>query len=148
MVALVTVQPTEFAAAIRWSPKFEAANLRDDDDVQDQEFVAAILSTLPAVGEPAASDIYALTHARVCELTAGSQGEALFLEGPPLFARSDEASARANASLICSSVEAVEKFVEFCRAEAASVLAQHEHVVRAISAQLRIRRTLNGAEVD
>jgi hypothetical protein len=73
---------------------------------------------------------------------------ALFLPGEPTPAYSDMAQERALASLICSSPESVESFVGFCMAEAAALLRPREHIVRALTDELRNRRTMTGTEID
>ena len=93
-------------------------------------------------------DVFMHVHTKVVELVAGSVAEALFLPGEPTPAYSDRAQERALASLICSSPESVEAFIDFCMAEAAALLRPREHIVRALADALRIRRTMTGHEVD
>lgn len=151
-IGFVTLTPNAIAAAMCCGPKFDAANLcaADDDDDEEQHWINEILDTLPREGEPIieAADVYAQAHARVTELVAGTAGEEMFCPGAPLYAHSDELCARANASLVCSSRESIERFVDFARAEARSLLRRFDYVVRAIADELLIHRTLDGAEVD
>ena len=74
--------------------------------------------------------------------------ESLFLPGEPSPADSDRMQERALASLICSSPESIEAFVKFCMVEAAALLRPREHIVRALTAELLVRRTMNGDQVD
>jgi hypothetical protein len=85
---------------------------------------------------------------RVTELVAGSVAEALFLPSEPWPADSDRAQERALASLICTSPESIGAFIKFCMTEAAALLRPREHIVRALTAELLVRRTMNGDQVD
>jgi hypothetical protein len=60
----------------------------------------------------------------------------------------DRAQERALASLICSSPDSIEAFIDFCMAEAAALLRPCEHIVRALTKELLCRRTMTGDEVD
>jgi hypothetical protein len=55
---------------------------------------------------------------------------------------------RALASLICTSPESIEAFIKFCMTESAALLRPREHIVRAMTAELLVRRTMNGDQVD
>src|ERR1700681_2253010 len=103
---------------------------------------------MPGPGEPRSdvADIFAHCHLRVIELCAGSVAEALFLPGEPWPADSDRAQERALASLISSSPESIESFIDFCVAEAAALLRPQEHIVHALTKELLIRRTMTGTE--
>jgi hypothetical protein len=87
-------------------------------------------------------------HVRIVELVAGSVAEALFLPGEPWPADSDRAQERALASLICTSPESIDAFIKFCMTEAAALLRPREHIVRALTAELLVRRTVSGDQVD
>jgi len=50
--------------------------------------------------------------------------------------------------LICSSEDAVETFIAHCDVAARDLLMPFGDVVMALSIVLRIKRTLNGAEID
>ena len=81
-------------------------------------------------------------------MVAGSVAEALFLPGEPWPADSDRAQEHALASLVASSPESIEAFIDFCMAEAAALLRPREHIVRALTKELLVRRTMTGDEVD
>ncbi len=100
------------------------------------------------VGEPrtAAADIFQHVHTRVVELVAGSVAEALFLHGEPWHAADDRCQEKAYASLICSSPESIEAFVNFCMVEAAALLRPREHIVRALTAEHARRAAWRRAE--
>jgi ATP-dependent Zn protease len=105
---------------------------------------------MPGPGESrdGVADVFMHVHTRVIELVAGSVAEALFLLGEPWPADSDRAQERALAALICSSPESIEAFIDFCMAEAAALLRPREHILRALTAELLVRRTMNGDQVD
>jgi hypothetical protein len=52
------------------------------------------------------------------------------------------------ASLVCQSPEAIKKFIGLCEAMAHDLLRPYGDVVTALSTVLRIKRTLNGHEID
>jgi hypothetical protein len=60
----------------------------------------------------------------------------------------DLRQARELAMLICSSEDAVETFIAHCDVAARDLLMPFGDVVMALSIVLRIKRTLNGAEID
>jgi hypothetical protein len=105
---------------------------------------------MPGPGESRAdtADIVLHVHNRVVELCAGSVGEELFLDGPAWDAVDDRKQERALATLVTSSSESAEAFIAFCRVEARELLRSHEHIVRALAAELLIRRTLDGDQID
>lgn len=129
-----------------WGPEFES---RFAGGPSASSLCAQIGPMMPGPGESRAdtADIFLHVHNRCTELVAGSVGESLFL-GSAWQATDDRAQERALASLIASAPEAIEAFIGFCRAEAAALLRPREHIVRALTAALLIRRTMTGAEVD
>ncbi|UVO34507.1 hypothetical protein KUL72_23810 [Bradyrhizobium arachidis] len=52
------------------------------------------------------------------------------------------------ASLICSSDEAIQTFLAHCDVVARDLLSSHGDVLMVLSTVLRIKRTLDGREVD
>ena len=60
----------------------------------------------------------------------------------------DLRQARELAMLICSSEDAVETFIAHCDVAARDLLMPFGDVVMALSIVLRIKRALNGAEID
>jgi hypothetical protein len=104
-----------------------------------------------SVGEDRAAwaDIYMHCFHQIVELCAGTESERLFCEGePPWFAASDETQAYHFATLITSSPASAEALIAACREESVALLKASEHIVRAIAAELLIRRTLDGGEID
>jgi hypothetical protein len=55
---------------------------------------------------------------------------------------------QAYASLITSSSAAAAAFIEFARVEAVSLLTTSAHIIRALAAELRTKRTMNGRAID
>src|SRR5438552_2982790 len=56
--------------------------------------------------------------------------------------------ARELAMLICRTEDAIETFIEHCDVAARDLLMPHGDVVIALCIVLRIKRTMNGAEID
>src|SRR4051794_3330089 len=56
--------------------------------------------------------------------------------------------ARERAMLICSSEEAIETFIAHCDVAARDLLMPYGDVVIVLSTALRIKRTLDGVEID
>jgi hypothetical protein len=130
-----------------WGPQFES---RFNSGESAPSLCAKIARLMPRPGEPRAeaADVYEHAFTRVTELTAGTEGERLFLPGAPWFAADDERQALAFASLITTSPAAAAALVDACRIEAATLLRSHEHIVRALADQLQRERTLDGAAID
>jgi hypothetical protein len=104
-----------------------------------------------AAGEPRvnAAEIFSHIHVRVVDLMAGTVGEMLLHpECLPWVAHSDIRQARALASLICSSEEAITAYLEFGRKEAGALITQHRAAVLAIAKALMIHRTLDAVAID
>ena len=95
------------------------------------------------------AEFHAHAHCRTIELLAGTESERLFYaDDPPLRAEHDLQEARSFAGIICTSPSSIDAFIEFARAEARAMLADHRHVVRALALALVQQRTLNGTEID
>jgi hypothetical protein len=144
----VTCDPANGYSGRCWGPTFESNFANGDHSAPS---ICARLGTLmPKPGESRAdiADIVLHVHNRVVELCAGSVGEELFLDGPAWDAVDDRKQERALAVLVASSPESAEAFIGFCRVEAATLLRDHEHVVRVLAAELLIRRTLDGDQID
>jgi hypothetical protein len=107
-------------------------------------------AVMPEIGESRAgvADIFLHVHNQVVELVAGTEGERLFCEGEPWFAADDERQAFGYASLITSSPASAAAFIEFARVEAISLLTSSAYIVRALANELRIKRTMDGSEID
>jgi hypothetical protein len=95
-----------------------------------------------------AADVYLHAHDRCIELVAASVAERMLLPGEPVPSVSDVEQAVALASLCCNSAEAVECFMALCEQQARDLLHPHGPVIMALSIVLKIRRILNGDEID
>jgi hypothetical protein len=146
----VTVTPTDSFAGFCWGPQFKISKLSDSDYHDVPDICELMKRFLPRIGDSKSSapEVFSHVHTRVIELVAGTVGENLFVDGPAWVAHDDLRQARAYATLVSSSFEAVERFLDFCRAEASALLTVQAHIVYALAAELRIARTMNGAEVD
>jgi hypothetical protein len=144
----VTCDPGPDFGGLTWGPGHDR---RAKFSSQNATSICAIIGPMmPGPGESraAVADVFMHAHTRVVELAAGSVAEALFLPGEPWPADSDRAQERELASLVASSSESIEAFIHFCAVEAAALLRPREHIVRALTKELLIRRTMTGAEVD
>lgn len=72
----------------------------------------------------------------------------MLLDGEPVAPADDLRQARELAMLICSSEEAIETFIAHCDVAARDLLLPYGDVVMTLSIVLRIRRTLDGPEID
>jgi hypothetical protein len=105
---------------------------------------------IPKDGEPRsdAADIYLHALNRCIELAAAAVAERMLLPGEPVRSVSDIEQAVGLASLCCKSPQAVERFLAFCEQQAHDLLYPHALVIMSLSIVLRIKRTLDGAEID
>jgi hypothetical protein len=105
---------------------------------------------MPRDGEPRAdtADIYLHALNRCIELVAASVAERMLLEGEPVPSVSDVEHSIKYASCVCRSSEAAERFVRLCEAMADDLLRPYGDVPIVLSTVLRIKRMLDGAEID
>ena len=117
----------------------------DASDVRD-----VLGPVMPQAGEDrsAVSDIYGSVYAQCIELLAGRAAERMLLDEEPAPPADDLRQARELALLICSSEEAIETFITHCDVVARDLLLPYGDVVMALSIVLRIKRTLDGVEID
>ncbi|WP_025037043.1 hypothetical protein [Bradyrhizobium sp. DOA9] len=121
------------------------------DGGADAADVRAVISPMmPKAGEDRRpmADVFGSVYAKCIEFVAGRAAERLLLEGEPCQPVDDLRQSRELALLICSSDEAVETFLAHCDIVARDLLAPHGDVLIVLSAALRIRRTLDGREID
>jgi hypothetical protein len=106
--------------------------------------------SMPAPGEDrsSVSDVFGNVYAHCIELMAGRAAERMLLDAAPAPPTDDIRQARELAMLICTSEEAIETFLAHCDVVARDLLLPHGDVVMALSIVLRIKRTLDGAEID
>jgi hypothetical protein len=111
---------------------------------------AALAPVMPTAGgdrRPVA-DVFGNVYAQCIELMAGRAAESMLLDGEPVAPADDLRQTRELALLICFSEEAVETFSMHCDIAARDLLLPHGDVVIALNTVLRIKRTLDGAEID
>jgi hypothetical protein len=146
----VTCEPGPDFGGLTWGPSHNREARFSSESASAASVRAIIGASMPGPGDSRTyvADIYLHVHATVTELVAGSVAESLFLPGEPWAAGSDRAQERELTSLICSSPESVEAFIAYCRAEAAALLRPNEHLVRALTKELLVRRTMTGRQVD
>jgi hypothetical protein len=144
----VTVQPTARYDGICWGPEHEEAFAEGRGDASD---VGAVLAdVMPKVGEQidSVSDVFASVYAHCIELMAGGCAETMLLGEHGAGAADDLRQARELALLFCRSEAAAESFIAHCKVAARDMLTPYGDVVIALSVVLRIKRTLDGAEID
>jgi hypothetical protein len=143
-----TIVPSAKFGGLTWGPT-NSAEFGSTDDVP-VDLCEKMRAMMPEDGEPivGVGEIHAHVRGRCVDLLSGSEGErVLCTDGPPWHAESDLTQARNLASIICSSSEAIELYLDFCRAEAASLVAKHSASIRAVAAALIEHRTLTGSEI-
>jgi len=72
----------------------------------------------------------------------------VLLDGDPEPPVDDLRQARELALLFCKTEEAIDTFIAHCDVAARDLLMPYGDLLMALSVLLRIRRTLNGAEID
>jgi hypothetical protein len=111
----------------------------------------ALAPMMPKAGEnvSSVSDVFANVHSHCIELAAGRAAERMLLsDDDSRSAIDDLRQARELALLICKSEEAIETFIAHCDVAARDLLIPYGDVVIVLSTILRIKRTLDGAEID
>jgi hypothetical protein len=110
----------------------------------------ALASEMPQPGEDRRPvvDIFGNVYAQCIELTAGRAAEAMFLDGEVSASADDLRQARELAMLICSSDLAIDTFIAHCNIAARDLLLPYGDVLMTLSMVLRIKRTLDGGEID
>ncbi|MHC2576889.1 hypothetical protein ACVI1J_001391 [Bradyrhizobium diazoefficiens] len=106
---------------------------------------------MPKPGEDisSVSDVFAKVYSHCIELTAGRAAERMFLDDDDSRSALDDLrQARELAQLFCKSEETIETFIAHCDVAARDLLMPYGDVVMVMSNVLRIKRTLDGAEID
>lgn len=105
---------------------------------------------MPQAGEDRrpVADVFGSVYDKCIELLAGQAAERMVLDGEPAAPADDLRQARALALLICNSEEAIAAFLAFCGAAARDLLMPYGDVVMVLSIVLRMKRTLEGPEID
>jgi hypothetical protein len=144
----VTVNPGSGYEGLCWGVGHQEAFTEGRGDASDVREVLAPLMPAPGEDRSSVSDVFGNVYDHCIELIAGRAAEHILLDGEPAFPVDDLRQARELARLICSSDEAVETFIAHCAVAARDLLMPYGDVVMALSTVLRIRRTINGAEID
>jgi hypothetical protein len=144
----VTVDAGEDYAGLTWGALYDR-RLKFSED-RTPSLCAQLAGEFPTIGEDRSewAGIYMHCFHQIVELCAGTESERLFCDGEPWFATSDETQAYHFASLITSSPGSTAALIAACRAESVALLKASAHIVEAIAAELVIRRTLDGGEID
>lgn len=110
----------------------------------------ALVPEMPKAGEDhgAIADVFASVYSYCIELMAGRVAERILMReeaAPPI---DDLRQARQLALLICKSEQAIDTFIEHCDVSARDLLKPYGDVLIVLSTVLRIRRRLDGTEID
>ncbi|KWV59815.1 hypothetical protein AS156_30285 [Bradyrhizobium macuxiense] len=118
----------------------------DASDVRD-----AIAPMMPEPGEDisSVSDVFANIYGHCIELAAGRAAERMLLDDHHSQSAGDDLRQMQDlALLICKSDKAIETFITHCGVAARDLLMPYGDAVMVLSTVLRIRRTLDSAEID
>ncbi|BBZ97473.1 hypothetical protein BRDID11004_16150 [Bradyrhizobium diazoefficiens] len=132
-----------------WGERHVEAFAEGGGDASDVRETLA--SVMPGPGEDRSSvaDVFASVYGHCIELAAGRAAEHMLLgDDDKRSALDDLRQARELALLICKSEGAVESFIAHCDIAARDLLMPYGDVVMTLSIVLRIKRTLDGAEID
>ena len=142
-----TVDPGPGYEGRIWGERYVEAFSQGRGDASDVR--GALAPMMPKAGEDRApvADIFGQVHSHCLELLAGVAAERMLLgdAAPPV---DDLRQARELAMLICTSEEAIETFIAHCDVAARDLLLPYGDVVMTLSIVLRIKRTLDGTEID
>src|SRR4051812_33003529 len=105
---------------------------------------------MPEAGEDrrTMADIFENVYNKCLEFLAGRAAERMLIDGEPPTPADDLRQARELALLICKSEEALETFIAHCDVAARDLLMPYGDVLIVLSTVLRIKLTLDGAEID
>ena len=144
-----TVDPGPGYEGRVWGERHVEAFAEGRGDATDVREALAPVMPEPGGDRSAVSDVFGNVYAHCIELMAGRAAERMLLGDrdpePPV---DDLRQARQLAMLICTSEEAIATFIAHCDIAARDLLLPYGDVVMALSIVLRIKRTLNGAEID
>jgi hypothetical protein len=143
----VTVTPANNYDGLCWGVGHTQAFAQGRGDASDVREVLAPLMPKPGEDRSSVSDVFANVHAQCIELMAGRAAERMLLgdAAPP---SGDLRQSRELSLLICSSEEAIATFIAHCDVAARDLLLPYGDVVMTLSIVLRIKRTLEGPEID
>ena len=143
-----TVDPGPGYEGRIWGERYVEAFSQGRGDASDVR--GALAPMMPKAGEDrsSVSDVFENVYAHCIELMAGRAAERMLLEDELAPPADDLRQARELALLICTSEEAIETFIAHCDVAARDLLLPYGDVVIVLSTVLRIKRTLDGAEID
>jgi hypothetical protein len=144
----VTVNPASGYEGLCWGVGHTQAFTNGRGDASDVRKVLAPLMPKPGEDRSALSDVFGNVYAKGIELMAGRAAERMLLEDEPVTPVDDLRQARELAMLICTSEKAIETFIAHCDVAAWDLLLPYGDVVMTLSIVLRIKRTLDGVEID
>ncbi|WP_456659561.1 hypothetical protein [Bradyrhizobium sp. JR3.5] len=144
----VNPDPVRGSEGLCWGVEHEEAfaeGCGDASDVRD-----ALRPAMPQAGEDRrpVADVFGHVYTQCIEFMVGRAAERMLLDGEPAAPVDDLYQARELALLICASGEAIDAFIRHCDLAARDMLMPYGDVVMALSVVLRIKRTLDGAEID
>jgi hypothetical protein len=144
----VTVQPTKAYEGLCWGTEHKEAFAGGRGDASDVR--TALADVMPKAGEQinSVADVFASVYSHCIELMAGCGAEAMLLGEHSAGSTDDFRQARELALLFCKSEGAAETFVQHCKVAARDMLTPYGDVVIALSVVLRIKRTLDGPQID
>jgi hypothetical protein len=134
-------------------PEYREPLCLEEAERQTDTFIALaadVRATVPVIGSNRIRDAEFLIRASAtcAQLLAGSIAESILWPGePPLPAQHDEDEARALAKLAVASPDAVDTFLEYCRAEARALIEEYRDVGSAIADGLIEHGTLSCRQV-
>jgi hypothetical protein len=144
-----TVDPGPGYEGRVWGERYAEAFTNGRGDASHVREALAPLMPKPGEDRGAVSDVFGSVHGQCIELMAGRAAERMLLSNsepvPPV---DDLRQARELALLICASEEAIETFIAHCDVAAWDLLLPYGDIVMALSIVLRIKRTLDAAEID
>jgi hypothetical protein len=93
---------------------------------------------------------YQIIRSRVIELLAGIEAERLLCIGDPIGSQGDQIQARAISKAFClmGDYAVVDRFIDYCTAEARALIAAHRPAVLAVAEELIFKQTIDGAAID
>jgi len=143
-----TVDPGPGYEGRVWGERYVEAFTNGRGDASHIREALAPLMPKPGEDRSSVSDVFESVYGQCIELMAGGAAERMLLEGEPVTPVDDLRQARELAMLICTSEEAIETFIAHCDVAARDLLLPYGDVVIVLSTVLRIKRTLDGPEID
>jgi hypothetical protein len=144
----VTVNPANDYDGLCWGVGHTQAFAQGRGDASDVREVLAPMMPKPGEDHSSVSDVFANVYGYCIQLMAGRTAERMLLEGEPAPPAGDLRQSRELSLLICSSEEAIATFIAHCDVAARDLLLPYGDVVMTLSIVLRIKRTLDGVEID